>query len=147
MSEQTSTPEQFDPADHTVDQVNAYLADADPAERERVLALEDGDGGKRRATVSREFPAPEGQEPQEGENGAQAGTSEPTEAGPTSTKGQTFAEAAEVIAEHNGPATPVHVTNTDRLHAEGKSKGLTFAEQAALAREQYGTGNPADRER
>lgn len=39
----------FDPSDHTVDEVNAYLADADEAERQRVLDAEAA--GKGRKTV------------------------------------------------------------------------------------------------
>lgn len=34
------TETQYDPSDYTVDQVNDYLADADDAERERVLDAE-----------------------------------------------------------------------------------------------------------
>lgn len=41
--------EQFDPSEHTVDEVNKYLADADDAERERVLA--DEAKGQNRSTV------------------------------------------------------------------------------------------------
>lgn len=40
----------FDPNEHTVKDVNAYLADADEAERERVLEAEQA--GKDRATVA-----------------------------------------------------------------------------------------------
>lgn len=40
----------FDPSKHKVDEVNAYLADADEAERDRVLEAEQA--GKDRATVS-----------------------------------------------------------------------------------------------
>ena len=40
----------FDPAEHTVAQVNAYLADADEDERARVLAAE-ADGRARRGIV------------------------------------------------------------------------------------------------
>lgn len=40
----------FDPADHTVAQVNAYLADADEDERARVLAAE-AEGRNRRGIV------------------------------------------------------------------------------------------------
>lgn len=144
MSEQTSTG-QFDPAAHNVEQVNAYL-EQHPDEVERVLAAE-ATGKGRQGVLQGPHAAQEPQEPQEGAEGPETGTDEPQEGipGDTSTKGATFAEAVEVIAAHDGPATPVHVTSTDVLAAEGKSKGLTFAEQAALAREQYGKGNPADR--
>lgn len=39
----------FDPADHKIEEVQAYLADADDAERERVLASERD--GKARVTI------------------------------------------------------------------------------------------------
>ena len=39
------------PSDYTVDEVNAYLASADDAERQRVLDAESGDGGRQRTTV------------------------------------------------------------------------------------------------
>lgn len=38
--EESEEVELFDPSDHTVDEVEAYLATADDAERERVLAAE-----------------------------------------------------------------------------------------------------------
>lgn len=41
--------EQFDPSEHTVDEVNKYLADADEAERDRVLA--DEAKGQNRSTI------------------------------------------------------------------------------------------------
>jgi len=41
----------FDPAEHTVAQVNAYLADADRGERERVLQAE-AEGRARRGVLS-----------------------------------------------------------------------------------------------
>lgn len=41
----------FDPAEHTVAQVNAYLADADRGERERVLQAE-AEGRARRGILS-----------------------------------------------------------------------------------------------
>lgn len=124
-------PELFDPSAHTVDDVNAYLADADDQERERVLGLEDAPEGKQRATVTREF--------QEGHAAAQ----EPQEAAVESqtTKAATFAEAAAVQDEQ--PYTlPTQVTSTDVLAEQGESKGLTFAEQAVKARELYGSGDP-----
>lgn len=43
-------PVEFDPADHNVDDVLAYLATADGAERERVLAAEQA--GKARTTIT-----------------------------------------------------------------------------------------------
>ena len=51
MSEtsETSTETEFDPAEHTVDEVNDHLQEADPAEVERVLQEEAA--GKDRATV------------------------------------------------------------------------------------------------
>ncbi len=42
---------QFDPSQHTVSEVNDYLATADDAERERVLNAEAGEGGKNRAGI------------------------------------------------------------------------------------------------
>lgn len=47
-TEQIAEP-QFDPSEHTVTEVNDYLADADEAERGRVLAAERA--GKDRASV------------------------------------------------------------------------------------------------
>lgn len=45
-----STEEQFDPARHNSETVVAYLADADEAERERVLAVE-REGKARKAVL------------------------------------------------------------------------------------------------
>lgn len=137
-----------DPRNFTVEQVNAYLEAADADERARVLALEDAEGGRRRATVTREF-AQDGQNPPQeppagggGTDGATEPASAPetgAEPGPVSTKGATFAEAAEVVTEP-APAVGLRVTNTDRLAADGGSKGYTFAEQAEQARALYGDG-------
>lgn len=41
------SPAPFQPADHTVADVNAHLSDADPAERERVLQAEAEGKGRR----------------------------------------------------------------------------------------------------
>lgn len=140
MSEDTSTqpegipvvPSLFDPSEHNVDEVNAYLADADADERARVIGLEDAPEGKGRATVVREYPGDDAGEPETAQEG-EAGT----------TKATTFSDAAEAIVEP--PARDgVFLTETDRLHAEGESKGLTFAEQAAEAQRLYGTGRPGD---
>jgi hypothetical protein len=43
--------EEFSPADHTVDEVNAYLAQADPAEVARVLAAESEADSPRKGIV------------------------------------------------------------------------------------------------
>jgi hypothetical protein len=40
VTELATEPELFNPADHTVDQVNAYLEDADEQEQDRVLTEE-----------------------------------------------------------------------------------------------------------
>lgn len=45
------TDETFNPNDHTVDEVTAYLATASQDEVDRVLAAETGDGGKDRQGV------------------------------------------------------------------------------------------------
>ena len=86
MTEQNQA-EQFDPSAHTVDEVNAYLADADEAERQRVLQAEAD--GKDRATVK----APEAHEdaPQ-----ADEGTK------PKETKAETFKEAAKHVPQADG---------------------------------------------
>ncbi|WP_182704177.1 hypothetical protein [Thermomonospora cellulosilytica] len=44
-------PGRYDPADHTVDEVNAYLADVDLAERERIIQAE-AEGKARRGIIS-----------------------------------------------------------------------------------------------
>lgn len=62
------TDEQFNPSDHTVDEVNAYLADADEAERQRVLEAEKAD--KDRSTVK----APEAPDAPQGQPELQART-------------------------------------------------------------------------
>lgn len=125
-------PSLFDPSEHNVDEVNAYLATADADERARVIGLEDAPEGKGRTTVVREYPADDAGEPE---------TAQEPDAG--TTKATTFAEAAQAIVEP--PAQEgVFLTETDRLHAEGESKGLTFAEQAAEAQRLYGTGRPGD---
>ena len=74
------TDEQFNPSDHTVDEVNAYLATADEAERQRVLDAEAAD--KNRSTVK----APEAD----------------PEAKVTETKAETFSAAAEATSEPEG---------------------------------------------
>lgn len=51
MAENEFVTGESNPADFTVDQVNAHLASADQAERDRVLALESGTDGKDRSTV------------------------------------------------------------------------------------------------
>jgi hypothetical protein len=43
--------DEFDPAAHTADEVIAYLAEADDAERARVLAVEAAELGKQRKTI------------------------------------------------------------------------------------------------
>lgn len=45
-----SAPATYDPADHTVDEVNAYLANADDTERDRVL--DDERNGKGRTSIT-----------------------------------------------------------------------------------------------
>lgn len=139
------------PADFKVEDVNAYLATADADERARVIALEDGEGGKKRATVTREFsadeppgeqnPAQDGAEPPAGGEGAPEGESGPQNgAHDVGTKGKTFAEAVGDIVPGTDPTPGPAFTNTDRLAADGKSKGYTFAEQAEHAQALYGTG-------
>jgi hypothetical protein len=65
MTEQTDfITGESDPKDFTVDQVNAHLADADEAERERVLALETGPDGKDRSTVKAPESEPDTNAPQ-----------------------------------------------------------------------------------
>ena len=49
MSPDTTTPDVFDPAGHTVDEVNTYLAGQHPDEVARVLAAEEA--GKGRTTI------------------------------------------------------------------------------------------------
>lgn len=47
LSGSAAGPDAYDPADHTVAEVNSYLADVDESERERVLAAErDGQARK-----------------------------------------------------------------------------------------------------
>lgn len=41
-----NAPAQYDPSDHTVDEVNAYLANADDDERDRVLEAERSGKGR-----------------------------------------------------------------------------------------------------
>lgn len=58
-----TSPDTYNPADHTVDEVNAYLADADEAERTRVLDAE-RDGKARTGILgSTDADAAEGQTP------------------------------------------------------------------------------------
>ena len=130
MTEQTNdlAPDLFDPADHNVDEVNAYLATADADERARVLGIEDGRDGGPRTTIRRDWPEPEPAEPDA-----------PTDPEDVETKATTFQEAAEAVPATDEPAG-AFVTSTDALKAKGESKGLTFAEQAAIAREQFGDG-------
>lgn len=129
-------PELFNPAAYNVDEVNAYLADADADERARVIGLEDAPEGGQRKTVQRDWA-------EDGQEGTQEPAGDDGEPAGTSTKATTFAEAAQAIVEP--PAQEgVFLTETDRLHAEGESKGLTFAEQAAEAQRLYGTGRPGD---
>jgi hypothetical protein len=79
------TDEQYDPSAHTVDEVNAYLADADEAERTRVLEAEAQ--GKNRTTVK----APES-------------TDDGTTPGLDTSKADTLQEAGEKAIEPQGEA-------------------------------------------
>lgn len=115
MTEQT----QYDPAEHTVDEVQEHLATLDPEGDEHARILQAERDGKARVGI--------------------VGSTEPEDPAPLSTKGATFAEAAEVIATPTAPAG-VFETATEVLAAKGESKGLTFAEQAEQARALYGTG-------
>lgn len=117
MTEQT----QYDPADHTVDEVLEHLGTLDPEGDEHARILQAERDGKARVGI--------------------VGSTEPTPEAPgaLTTKGQTFSEAAEHV---EAPTAPIgrFITSTDALKAEGKSKGLTFAEQAKQAQALYGTG-------
>jgi len=75
----------YNPNDYTVDEVNAYVAD-NPDERDDVLAAE-REGKARKGVLEAGEPAPEGTT-----QGDADGTAD------TTTKGQTFAEAAEAVA-------------------------------------------------
>ena len=78
MTEQTTEGTTYDPADHTVDEVNAYL-DENPDQREAVLAAE-----------------------AEGEN--RKGIVEGPHSTPTEGDGQTVTEAGEGATEPEGEA-------------------------------------------
>lgn len=73
----------YDPNDYTVDQVNEYLATADETETQRVLAAE-AEGQARKGILE----GPHAEAPDAGQGDAD-GTAD------TTTKGQTFSEAAE----------------------------------------------------
>lgn len=49
----SDAPDAFDPSDHTVAEVNEYLASADPDEVERVLAAEKKGKGRKSVQVTR----------------------------------------------------------------------------------------------
>lgn len=71
------TDEQFNPSDHTVDEVNAYLADADDAEKARILDAEQAGQGRKGIVGGDETRV-------------------------TETKAETFDQAAEATAEPDG---------------------------------------------
>lgn len=101
MTDQTFTTES-NPADFTVEQVNAYLATADEAERTRVLDAEKS--GKDRSTVK----APEATTPPEGDG---------TTPGLDTSKAQTVTEAganqAELVGEAYEKGYHGHVPSRD----------------------------------
>lgn len=146
MADETSTeaPKALadggDPKDYTVEQVNDYLATADAAERARVIALEDGEGGKARATVTREWPQEpqEGaQEPTEGQGGAQdtpEGENAPqkgSQAVETTTKALTLADVAATATPH--PTGRLgHSPEADRTGRN--DKGLSQRNPAVMGR-------------
>jgi hypothetical protein len=88
MTEQQFTTES-DPADFTVDQVNAYLATADEAEQKRVLDAEAS--GKNRSTIK----APDGDQADQGD-----GTTPGLDTGSADTLKQAAAKATEPEGEH-----------------------------------------------
>lgn len=105
----------YNPTDYTVDEVNAYLADH-PDERESVLAAE-ADAGNRKGIV-------------EGPHGTPAAPSQPTATqgdadgtADTTTKGQTFAEAAENVAHQE--AVGYVGTSPERERTGRADKGLS----------------------
>lgn len=152
-----STPEQFDPSAHTVDEVNAYLAEQDEQGDEfaRVILAEQdgkarvgilGDPATPNSAVGRVLRGADSpEEPQEPQEDPDAANGPETGAQDVSTAGATFPEAVEAMAEVPEPVGR-YVTSTDALAARGESKGLTFAEQAEHARALYGNGNPAAQE-
>lgn len=144
MADETSTQaptalaDGGDPKDFTVEQVNDYLATADAAERARVIALEDGDGGKARATITREWP----QEPQEGAQEptkAQGGDQDTREGENAPQKGSSGAETkALTLADVAATATPHptgrlgHSPEADRTGRN--DKGLSQRNPAVMGR-------------
>lgn len=124
MSEQDETPqtplaEGGDPRGFTVDEVNAYLADADQDERDRVLGLEDGEGGKARTTIQRTW------EPQEG---AQDGTEDQPV---TETKATTFQDAAKAATPDTGAGVVGSSPEAERTGR--RDKGLSQRNPAILS--------------
>jgi hypothetical protein len=102
----------YNPDEHTVDEVNAYLADADDTERQRVLSVE-ADGQNRKGIM-------------EGPHAPTDGSDEP-DAG--STKGQTFAEAAEAAT----PAEVGYLGTSPEAERTGRTdKGLSQRNPAIL---------------
>lgn len=97
----------YNPNDYTVDEVNAYLADH-PDEREAVLAAETD--GKARKGILEADAAP-------AEQGDADGTAD------TTTKGQTFAEAAENVAHQE--AVGYVGTSPERERTGRADKGLS----------------------
>lgn len=112
--------EQYDPNEHTVQEVNDYLAslpadDDGAAEYERVYKAEQA--GQNRSTVKAPAPAP--QDPQEG-----AGTPEAT-----TTKAQTFQDAAEAAT----PADRGYLGYSPEAERTGRAdKGLSQQNPAVM---------------
>lgn len=114
---------QFDPSEHNVDDVNAYLKDADADERERVLKAEAE--GKDRSTV--QAPADDADQ---GDDGATPGLD--------TGSADTFQEAAAKATEASGEAYEKgyfgHVPSKDGDNPEDLSvAGVVKAAEAAKA--------------
>lgn len=135
-----STPEQFDPSAHNLDDVRAYLDDASPEEVERVLAAERA--GKARVGILSAYDG----EPGQGDGGVSTAPIEPSpDAGTTRTTDDTTIPSE--VAPGDAPADTLdpseHVTSTptypgDQAKAEGTVNAVTL-----LPNPPSGTGTAA----